>query len=86
MKLVAAQLLAASIACTAAFAQGTPAAQQDRIVRINQIQVIGSHNSYHAGFAPSERAYLEKVSPRTLSALDYSHAPLADQLTGGGRP
>lgn len=60
-------------------------AAQDRLVHINQIQVIGSHNSYHAGFAPSERAYLEKVSPRTLSGLDYSHAPLGDQLSGGVR-
>jgi len=69
----------------AAFGQGTSAAQQDRVVRINQIQVIGSHNSYHAGFAPSERAYLEKNAPKTLSGLDYSHATLSAQLTGGVR-
>ncbi len=60
-------------------------AAQDRTVHVNQIQVIGSHNSYHAGFAPSERRYLEMKSPQTLRSLDYRHAPLADQLSGGVR-
>lgn len=32
-----------------AVAQYTSAAQQDQSVRINQIQAIGSHNSYHNG-------------------------------------
>jgi hypothetical protein len=60
-------------------------AAQDKVVRLNQIQVIGSHNSYHAGFAPSERKYLGMNSPETLHGLDYHHAPLSDQLTGGVR-
>ena len=68
----------------AAVAQGSQAAQ-DKVVRLNQIQVIGSHNSYHSGFAPSERKYLEVKNPRALHALDYSHAPLPDQLNGGVR-
>jgi hypothetical protein len=54
-------------------------------VHINQIQVIGSHNSYHAGFAASEHKYLEMNHPKTLRGLDYRHAPLGDQLTGGVR-
>jgi hypothetical protein len=60
-------------------------AAQDKIVHLNQIQVIGSHNSYHAGFAPSERKYLEMKNPKTLRSLDYHHAPLREQLTGGVR-
>src|SRR5579871_5304257 len=67
------------------WAQTTTTAEQDKIVRINQIQVIGSHNSYHAGFAPSERKYMEAKSPKGLRGLDYHHAPLADQLSGGVR-
>ena len=67
----------------AAVAQHTTQAAQDKIVRLNQIQVIGSHNSYHAGFAPSERKYLEMKNPAALRGLDYHHAPLADQLSGG---
>jgi len=60
-------------------------AAQDKVVRLNQIQVIGSHNSYHAGFAPSERKFLELKDPKALHGLDYHHAPLADQLSGGVR-
>ena len=60
-------------------------AAQDKIVHLNQIQVIGSHNSYHAGFAPSERKYLEMKNPKTLRGLDYHHAPLAEQLSAGVR-
>ena len=69
----------------AGVAQQMPHAQQDRVVKINQIQVIGSHNSYHAGFAPSERKYLEMKNPKALFSLDYKHAPLPDQLNGGVR-
>jgi len=29
-------------------------------VKLNQIQVIGTHNSYHAGLAPSEAKLLEQ--------------------------
>ncbi len=60
-------------------------AAQDESVHLNQIQVIGSHNSYHAGFAPSERKYLEMKNPKALHGLDYHHAPLGDQLSGGVR-
>jgi hypothetical protein len=60
-------------------------AGQDNIVHLNQIQVIGSHNSYHAGFAPSERKYLARKNPKALRSLDYHHAPLGDQLSGGVR-
>jgi len=74
----------AALAGTGAAQQLTQAAQ-DKVVRLNEIQVIGSHNSYHSGFAPSERKYLEMKNPKALRALDYSHAPLPDQLNGGVR-
>jgi hypothetical protein len=66
-------------------AQQNSQAAQDKIVHMNQIQVIGSHNSYHAGFAESERKYMEMKNPKALRSLDYHHAPLADQLSGGVR-
>jgi hypothetical protein len=66
-------------------AQSGSQATQDKIVHLNQIQVIGSHNSYHTGFAPSERKYLEMKNPKALRSLDYHHAPLGDQLSGGVR-
>jgi hypothetical protein len=76
--------LAASVTVAAA-AQQITQAQQDQRVHVNQIQVIGSHNSYHAGFAPSERKLLEAHRPKALRSLDYKHAPLADQLSSGVR-
>jgi hypothetical protein len=67
------------------WAQYDSQAAQDNVVHLNQIQVIGSHNSYHAGLAPSERKYLEMKNPKALRSLDYHHAPLGDQLSGGVR-
>jgi hypothetical protein len=71
--------------CQIAMAQQNSQVAQDKIVHLNQIQVIGSHNSYHAGFAASERKYMEMKNPKALRSLDYHHAPLADQLSGGVR-
>ncbi len=65
--------------------QQKTAAEQDQLVHVNQIQVIGSHNSYHAGFPPSARKLMEMKNPRGLHGLDYRHAPLGDQLSGGVR-
>jgi hypothetical protein len=79
---VCAMLLA--IASSAMGQQSNMAAQDER-VHLNQIQVIGSHNSYHAGFASSERKYLEMKNPKALRGLDYHHAPLGEQLSGGVR-
>jgi hypothetical protein len=73
-----------ALAFVSATAQQT-AASQDKILRINQVQVIGSHNSYHTGIAPSERKLIEQQNPKAMRALDYAHPPLADQLTGGVR-
>ena len=68
-----------------AFGQQSDTLKQDQTLRINQIQVIGSHNSYHSGIAPSERKLIEQQNPKAMRALDYAHAPLADQLTVGVR-
>jgi hypothetical protein len=54
-------------------------------VRINQIQVIGTHNSYHAGLAPSEARLLLDRNPKLYRALEYQHRPLDQQLTSGVR-
>lgn len=60
-------------------------AQTDALVRINQIQVIGTHNSYHAGFAPSATKLWKKMNPRVYAALNYRHPKLAVQLDAGVR-
>jgi len=58
---------------------------QDDSVRMNQIQVIGSHNSYNLGFAPSEEALARRMNEKGYESLEYHHATLTHQLDGGVR-
>lgn len=60
-------------------------AASDKDVRLNQVQVIGSHNSYHAGLGPNEMAFLRQKSAKDAGHLDYSHPPLKEQLDHGIR-
>ena len=53
--------------------------------RLNQIQIIGSHNSYHAGLAPSETALLLKRNPKSAASVEYRHPPLEVQFSKGVR-
>ncbi|MEG8130282.1 phosphatidylinositol-specific phospholipase C1-like protein [Xanthomonas hortorum] len=53
--------------------------------RLTDLQYIGSHNSYHAGFAPSEAALLKQLNPELFAALDYRHPALPQQLDDGVR-
>jgi Phosphoinositide phospholipase C, Ca2+-dependent len=59
--------------------------KQDKLIRLNQIQVIGTHNSYNTGFAPSEEKFFSAQYPKAFHGLEYHHQPLADQLSGGVR-
>ncbi len=79
----AAFLLAAFFAAQVAVAQST--ASQDKLVHLNQIQVIGSHNSYNLGFAPSEEKYARSKNEKAYESLEYHHASLTAQLNGGVR-
>ncbi|WP_114210716.1 phosphatidylinositol-specific phospholipase C1-like protein [Acidisarcina polymorpha] len=54
-------------------------------VKMNQIQVIGSHNSYHAGIAPSEAKLMKAKNPKLYQAFEYRHRPLDQQLNSGIR-
>ena len=78
-------LLTSALWTVASEAEDATVAGQDRRVHVNEIQVIGSHNSYHAGFAPSARRWMEAHNPKAMRSLDYHHAPLADQLSSGVR-
>ena len=66
-------------------AQAQTTAAQDKVVHLNQIQVIGSHNSYNLGFAPSEEKYARAHDPKGYQGLEYHHASLTAQLDGGVR-
>ncbi|MBE7181032.1 MAG: hypothetical protein INR71_07460, partial [Terriglobus roseus] len=71
--------------CSAALVCASVALHAQADVRINQIQVVGSHNSYHAGLTPGVRAILAQRNPQALRSLDYSHPSLTTQLENGVR-
>ena len=50
-------------------------------LRLNQIQVIGTHNSYHIAPHPNVVGLLGATSREASQALDYTHRPLAEQFT-----
>lgn len=52
-------------------------------LKLNEIQVIGSHNSYKQSIDPSLFSYLSKRDSAAMSAYDYSHIPLTQQLDLG---
>ncbi len=54
-------------------------------LKLNQIQVIGTHNSYHAGLEPSTAKWLLAHNPQAFAGLDYAHPPLPEQLDHGIR-
>jgi hypothetical protein len=78
------------IASTLLFAATISAANaqtNDASLKLNQIQVIGTHNSYHVGIAPSE-IKLWQADPRYAKAydgLDYQHQSLPQQFDSGVR-
>ena len=54
----------------------------DRCLRLNQTQVIGSHNSYH--IQPREPLWsaLRSFDPLLAAGLEYTHSPLGAQFDG----
>ncbi len=60
-------------------------AAQTPALKLNQIQVIGTHNSYHAGIAPNESKVWQAKYAQAYAGLDYTHPALTVQLDGGVR-
>jgi hypothetical protein len=57
----------------------------DGALKLNQIQLIGTHNSYHAGIPPSESRLWRVRALSAWEGLDYKHEPLTQQLDSGVR-
>lgn len=53
--------------------------------RLNQIQAIGSHNSYHVAPPKAVLGVIGKFHDGAVEAWNYSHPPLARQLDAGVR-
>ena len=77
-----------SVVVSAAFTLGIlPAYTQtpESPLKLNQIQVIGTHNSYHAGIAPNESKLWQEKYADAYKGLDYQHQPLPQQFDSGVR-
>ena len=77
----------ASLAIAAAAWVGTPASQASRAavvpgddVRLNEIQVIGSHNSYKILPTQEEQDLIRGVIGDGYNLMEYEHAPLPEQF------
>jgi hypothetical protein len=75
---LSAALPAFSLSCVLSLAQSSD-------VKLNQIQVIGTHNSYHAGIAPNEAKVWQAKYAKAFAGLDYSHPALTAQFDSGVR-
>jgi hypothetical protein len=74
-------ILVMAYLCVAALAFGQSADN----ARMNQIQVLGSHNSYHTGIDPALFTYLRQKYGQRMDGLEYSHLPIEQQLDLGLR-
>ena len=54
-------------------------------LKLNDLQAIGTHNSYKQAIAPKQMALLRAIDPKQADGLDYAHPPLATQLDAGAR-
>jgi hypothetical protein len=78
--------LAFAAACSSLFAAAqTQSPADDSTLKLNQIQVIGTHNSYHAGIAPNESKLWQAKYAKAFEGLDYKHQPLPEQFDSGVR-
>lgn len=73
-------LRAMFLAAAALVSTGAPAPRA-----MNDIQVIGSHNSFKARIPTAVMVKMRAADPRMADALDYYHLPLAQQLDRGVR-
>jgi hypothetical protein len=60
-------------------------AWMDANLHLNDILVVGTHNSYKQAIDPKIMALIASKSPQIAASLDYSHLTLDEQLDGGAR-
>ena len=65
--------------------EGCPAPfPRDETLRLNQMQVLGSHNSYHVQSPPALFDAVVEFSRALADTLEYSHRPLPEQFATQG--
>ena len=50
-------------------------------LRLHQVQLIGTHNSYHIEPSAGLKALIRTAGDSLLQSIEYSHRPLPEQLT-----
>ena len=58
-----------------------PTTELDDDIRLNQIQVIGTHNSFHAAPDPAEHDLLAAMNEEQALQRLYDHAPITEQVS-----
>jgi hypothetical protein len=58
--------------------------RSDSVLRLNQVQVLGTHNSYHVEAPEDLRNLLGLVDPELVERTGYGHPPLPVQLDREG--
>lgn len=71
--------------CTSNMGLESACRQRSVALRIDNIQVVGTHNSYKMAIPPAELALIRQHDKTAAVELDYGHAPLAEQLDLGMR-
>ena len=64
---------------------GNPGEGPGPPVRLNEIQVLASHNSYHVEPEPTLLQALKAVIGQEAQGFEYTHRPLADEFDAGVR-
>ena len=72
------------VLCLTAAAPARAASPSEGELRINELQVIGTHNGYHRELPEAEKAAQLTVDPGAPDGLYYSHAAIPDQLGAQG--
>src|SRR5664279_2498286 len=78
-------LLGASCIVSFQFASAQNEASQFSELRLNQLQIIGSHNSYKPGIEETLWQMIYKRDSSAAKSLQYGHIKLVDQLNMGLR-
>ncbi|HEY7484655.1 MAG TPA: phosphatidylinositol-specific phospholipase C1-like protein [Streptosporangiaceae bacterium] len=73
-------VLGAALIVAISLLTGSAAAGGRHDLRLNQIQVIGSHNSYHIEPNDAEFGLISLVGGPIAGGLQYTHPPLAEQF------
>jgi hypothetical protein len=82
--LLAAVLIAGTAACIVP-GPGNGRGGPRLTVRMNEIQVLASHNSYHVQPEPALQAALAEALGDLAEGFEYTHRPLAEELDAGVR-